>query len=113
MKKLIPAFLLFAGSLLFAQSISNEVYQSENYSIIHPQDWKVTNDSEIINIFPPNQIGAITIRNITTLLCLKQKPKNSSLPFTNLPMTKIRLFLKVVKKDILNIFTNILMKNKS
>ncbi|MFN4365277.1 hypothetical protein [Chryseobacterium hispalense] len=75
MKKLISAFLLFTGSLLFAQSVSNEVYQSENYSIIHPQDWKVTNDSEIINIFPPNQIGAITISEYHDLTLPKTETK--------------------------------------
>ncbi|WP_312903027.1 hypothetical protein [Chryseobacterium taichungense] len=61
MKKIILTFLLFLGSLFYAQSVPTETYESENYSISHPAGWKVTNNDDIINIFPPNQIGAITI----------------------------------------------------
>lgn len=61
MKKIIYAFLLLVGSFVSAQSVPTETYDSENYSISHPTGWKVTNNDDIINIFPPNQIGAITI----------------------------------------------------
>lgn len=60
MKKLITVLFL-GGSLAFAQTVPTKTYDSPNYSISLPEGWKVTNDSEIINIFPDNEIGAITI----------------------------------------------------
>jgi len=61
MKKIFIAVSLSAASFIFAQSVLSKVYESENYSITLPEGWKVTNDNEIINIFPSNEIGAITI----------------------------------------------------
>ncbi|WP_185113781.1 hypothetical protein [Chryseobacterium sp. Leaf405] len=61
MKKIFIAVSLSAASFIFAQSVSTKLYESKNYSITLPQGWKVTNDNEIINIFPSNEIGAITI----------------------------------------------------
>jgi hypothetical protein len=61
MKNIIVALSFFGASLAFAQSVPTKVYDSENYSITLPEGWKVTNDSDIINIFPSNEIGAITI----------------------------------------------------
>ncbi|WP_042722536.1 hypothetical protein [Flavobacterium sp. B17] len=84
MKKIIPAFLLFVGTLLFAQSIPSEIYESESYSITHPAGWKVTNNDEIINIFPPNQIGAITISEYHDL---------------NLPKTETKKFILALYKS--------------
>jgi len=59
MKKALLAFTFLSGSLLFAQK--SKVYDSPNYSINVPDGWKSTNDSDIINIFPTNEIGAVTI----------------------------------------------------
>lgn len=75
MKKIFLAFVLFTGALFMGQSIPTEVYNSDNYSIIHPQDWKVTNDSDIVNIFPPSQIGAITISEYHDLNLPKSETK--------------------------------------
>lgn len=75
MKKIILTFLLFLGSLFYAQTIPTEIYESENYSISHPADWKVTNNDDIINIFPPNQIGAITISEYHDLNLPKAETK--------------------------------------
>lgn len=75
MKKIFLAFVLLTGTLLMAQSIPTEVYDHENYSIIYPQGWKVTNDSEIVNIFPPSQIGAITISEYHGLNLPKSETK--------------------------------------
>lgn len=61
MKKIIVTLSFIIGSFSFAQSVPTKVYDSENYAITLPEGWKVTNDSDIINIFPSNQIGAITI----------------------------------------------------
>lgn len=75
MKKIIIALSFFAGSFIFAQSVPTKVYDSENYSITLPQGWKVTNDSEIINIFPSNEIGAITISEYHDLNLPKAETK--------------------------------------
>lgn len=75
MKKIILAFVLFTGALFMGQSIPTEVYNSDNYSISHPTDWKVTNDSDIVNIFPPSQIGAITISEYHDLNLPKSETK--------------------------------------
>ncbi|MGO4710055.1 hypothetical protein AB4Y90_13250 [Chryseobacterium sp. 2TAF14] len=55
----ITAFLLSVYSL--SQDLGKELYESENYSISKPDTWKATNDDGIVNIFPTNEIGAITI----------------------------------------------------
>ncbi|MDV7695325.1 hypothetical protein N6B72_00195 [Chryseobacterium soli] len=54
---LVLAFAL--GSFAFAQKAQS--FDSSNYSINIPEGWKSTNDSDIINIFPTSEIGAITI----------------------------------------------------
>lgn len=75
MKKIFLILVLFTGSLWMAQSIPTEVYDHDNYSIVYPQGWKVTNDSEIVNIFPPSQIGAITISEYHNLNLTKSETK--------------------------------------
>lgn len=75
MKKIIIALSFFAGSFIFAQSVPTTVYESDNYSITLPQGWKITNDSDIINIFPSNEIGAITISEYHNLTLPKNETK--------------------------------------
>jgi hypothetical protein len=75
MKKILVALSFFAGSFIFAQSVPTKVYDSENYSITLPEGWKVTNDSDIINIFPSNEIGAITISEYHDLNLPKAETK--------------------------------------
>ncbi|WP_228403442.1 hypothetical protein [Chryseobacterium sp. RU37D] len=84
MKKKILALLFFIGSFLSAQTVPMKVYESENYSITLPEGWKVTNDNEIINIFPSNQIGAITISEYHNL---------------NLPKTETKKFILALYKS--------------
>ncbi|MEY8759242.1 hypothetical protein [Chryseobacterium tongliaoense] len=73
MKKtfLITAFLL--GYFSFAQKA--KAYDSPNYSINVPEGWKATNDNEIVNIFPSNEIGAITISEYHDLNLPKEEVK--------------------------------------
>ncbi|GAA4162043.1 hypothetical protein GCM10022217_28770 [Chryseobacterium ginsenosidimutans] len=84
MKKIIVAASFFAASVLFAQSVPTKVYDSDNYSIALPEGWKVTNDSNIINIFPSNEIGAITISEYHDL---------------NLPKTETKKFILSLYKS--------------
>ncbi|WP_232815603.1 hypothetical protein [Chryseobacterium capnotolerans] len=58
-KKIFLFTAILSGSLSFAQKAAT--YDSANYSINVPEGWKSTNDSDIINIFPTSEIGAITI----------------------------------------------------
>ncbi|WP_228372399.1 hypothetical protein [Chryseobacterium daeguense] len=84
MKKIILVFSFLIGSLTFSQSVPAKVYESQNYSITFPEVWKLTNDSEIINIFPSNQIGAITISEYHDL---------------NLPKTETKKFILALYKS--------------
>lgn len=82
MKKnlLVAAFLL--GSLFFAQKA--KVYDTPSYSINVPEGWRSTNDSEIVNIFPANEIGAITISEYHDL---------------NLPKSEMKKFILALYKS--------------
>jgi hypothetical protein len=111
MKKIFLAFVLLTGTLLMAQLIPTEVYDHENYSIIYPQGWKVTNDSEIVNT--PSQIGAITISQYHGLNLPKSETKKFILALYKSSDDEKKVISKSGKKDIQNIFTNILMKKKS
>lgn len=73
MKKaiLIATFLL--GFFSFAQK--QQVYENSNYSISYPDSWKVMNESDIVNIFPTNEIGAITISEYHDLELPKTETK--------------------------------------
>ena len=84
MKKFLLIISLVTGSLLFAQSVPTKVYENDNYSITLPEGWKVTNDSDIINIFPGNEIGAITISEYRDL---------------NLPKTETKKFILALYKS--------------
>ena len=84
MKKIIFIFSVFLSIFSFSQKISTEVYDSENYSITVPDTWKVTNDAGIVNIFPTNQIGAITISEYDDL---------------NLPKEEIKKFILALYKS--------------
>ncbi|QXU49453.1 hypothetical protein KYG33_22335 [Chryseobacterium sp. D764] len=73
MKKILLFSAIVTGSLFFAQKA--KVYENSNYSINVPDGWKSTNDSEIINIFPTSQIGAITISEYHDLALSKEEVK--------------------------------------
>ncbi|AZA82991.1 hypothetical protein C1637_17375 [Chryseobacterium lactis] len=71
MKKILLLSAFLTVSLFFAQ----KVYDSPNYSINVPEGWKSTNDSDIVNIFPTNEIGAITISEYHDLALPKGEMK--------------------------------------
>lgn len=73
MKKLILIVSFLIGSFSFAQK--QQVYDNPNYSINLPDGWKATNDSDIVNIFPTNEIGAITISEYHDLNLPKAETK--------------------------------------
>ncbi|WP_221630235.1 hypothetical protein [Chryseobacterium lactis] len=73
MKKLLLFSAFLSGSLLFSQKA--KTYDSPNYSINIPEGWKSTNDSEIVNIFPTSEIGAITISEYHDLNLPKAETK--------------------------------------
>ena len=83
MKKsfLITTILLSVFS--FSQKLRTELYESENYSISKPDLWKATKDEDIVNIFPNNQIGAITISEYHDLDLPKDEVKKFILALYN------------------------------
>jgi len=79
----ITAFLFSVFS--FSQNLGKELYESENYSIAMPDTWKATNDDGIVNIFPTNEIGAITISEYHNLDLPKAEVKKFILALYNSP----------------------------
>lgn len=75
MKKTLFLFAILFSLSLLAQKSDTEVFESENYQITMPNTWKITNDEGIVNIFPSNQIGAITISEYHDLELPKQETK--------------------------------------
>lgn len=72
-KNLIVVLTFLLGYFSFAQKA--KVYESDNYSINVPDGWKSTNDNDIVNIFPTNEIGAITISEYRDLNIPKEEIK--------------------------------------
>lgn len=83
MKKTVLFFSLIFSLGLFAQKSDTEVLENENYSVIMPNTWKATNDEGIVNIFPTNQIGAITISEYHNLELPKADTKKFILALYN------------------------------
>ena len=75
MKKIIFLFVFLFHFCGFAQKTDTQLYESENYSITMPNTWKATNDEGIVNIFPTNQIGAVTISEYHDLALPKTEIK--------------------------------------
>ncbi|MBK1895878.1 hypothetical protein [Chryseobacterium paridis] len=72
-KNLIAVLTFLLGFFPFAQKA--KIYESANYSINVPEGWKSTNDEDIVNIFPSNEIGAITISEYHDLNLPKEETK--------------------------------------
>ncbi|MCY0968125.1 hypothetical protein [Chryseobacterium wangxinyae] len=83
MKKTLLIFLVLFHLTVFAQKTNTEVFESENYSIVMPDTWKITNDDGIVNIFPTNQIGAVTISEYHDLELPKAETKKFILALYN------------------------------
>lgn len=83
MKKTLFLFTIIFSLSLFAQKSDTEVFESENYQITMPNTWKITNDEGIVNIFPSNQIGAITISEYHDLELPKEETKKFILALYN------------------------------
>jgi len=83
MKKTLFLFAILFSLSLFAQKSDTEVFESENYQITMPNTWKITNDEGIVNIFPSNQIGAITISEYHDLELPKEETKKFILALYN------------------------------
>lgn len=83
MKKIVLLTTFLFSTYSFSQKLGTELYESENYSIEIPDTWKATNDDGIVNIFPTNQIGAITISEYHDLELPKAEIKKFILAMYN------------------------------
>lgn len=61
MKKFSLFLALLISNAFYSQNFKKEVYDHGNYTINIPDTWKQTEDAGIVNIYPSNEIGAITI----------------------------------------------------
>lgn len=68
--------LFFLGYFISAQK--KQTYENTSYSISFPEGWMAMNETDIVNIFPTSQIGAVTISEYHDL---------------NLPSTEIKKFI--------------------
>ncbi|MDH6253214.1 hypothetical protein M2347_002941 [Chryseobacterium sp. H1D6B] len=84
MNKAVLLFTFLWSTFSFAQKAQTKVYDSQNYSIAAPDLWKIMNDKDIVNIFPDNEIGAITISEYHDL---------------NLPKTETKKFILALYKS--------------
>ncbi|WP_223558765.1 hypothetical protein [Chryseobacterium lathyri] len=82
MKKIALVSAFLSASLFFAQKA--KVYDSPGYTINVPEGWKSINDNDIVNIFPDNEIGAITISEYHDL---------------NLPKAEMKKFILALYKS--------------
>ncbi|WP_175622005.1 hypothetical protein [Chryseobacterium schmidteae] len=83
MKKIVLMTTFLLSVYSYAQKLGTELYESENYSITMPDTWKATNDDGIVNIFPTNEIGAITISEYRDLDLPKVEVKKFILALYN------------------------------
>jgi len=83
MKKTAFLIAIIFSLSFYAQKSETEVFESENYQITMPNTWKLTNDEGIVNIFPTNQIGAITISEYHDLELPKGETKKFILALYN------------------------------
>ncbi|MCD0479187.1 hypothetical protein LPB90_12025 [Chryseobacterium sp. LC2016-29] len=83
MKKIVLMTTFLLSVYSYAQKLGTELYESENYSIKMPDTWKATNDDGIVNIFPTNEIGAITISEYHDLDLPKTEVKKFILALYN------------------------------
>ncbi len=111
MKKFLLFSALVSGSLFLAQK--GKVYESPNYTVNVPEGWKSTNDSEIVNIFPSNEIGAITISEYHDLNLPKAETKKFILALYKSEDAENKVKENKSKKDLRNIITNILIRKKN
>ena len=57
----IALILMVFALLSFKKSTEKTTFEGEYFSISYPAEWKIENENDIVNIFPANEIGAITI----------------------------------------------------
>lgn len=75
MKKISLFLALLVSLSFYSQNFKKEVFTYGNYMIDVPEGWKQTEDDGIINIFPTNEIGAITISEYHNLDLPKEEIK--------------------------------------
>lgn len=66
MKKWIWISLIWLLATSFS-FLKPQVLETSNFKMDYPENWKVTNDDGIFNVFPDNEIGAITISGYENL----------------------------------------------
>ncbi len=113
MKYIFGILFLFLAGLVSAQTVPVKTYDNEHYSISYPEGWKLTNDSDIINIFPGNEIGAVTISEYHDLNLPKTETKKFIIDLYKSGDDESKVKSRGSKKDIPNTYMNMRMKRIS
>ena len=75
MMKNIIYLIAFLALFSFKSSAFSQKFETDNFTISHPDLWRVTNDEGIVNIFPDAEIGAITISGYRDLELNEEQTK--------------------------------------
>ena len=75
MKKVFTYFLTLLLILSFQSQLFSQKYETDNFTIQHPELWRVTNDDGIVNVFPDSEIGAITISGYKELKLTEEQTR--------------------------------------
>ena len=76
LKKITILVYFFLSFSIYSQNLKKGIYETENYTIDVPDTWKSTNDDGIVNVYPTNEIGAITISEYHDFILPKTDIKN-------------------------------------
>ncbi len=75
MKNIFVYIIAFFFLLSFKSADVTQKFETDNFVIEYPDLWRATNDDGIINIFPDNEIGAITISGYRELELNEEQTK--------------------------------------
>jgi hypothetical protein len=58
---LVLMLVMFFGGSCAQGKPSVKTYETSRYTVMYPNDWIVSNDGKIVNIYPKDNLGAVTI----------------------------------------------------
>ena len=106
MKKIILKALLFFGIISALGCNQQEKiinYKGENFSLSYPASWQTTNDDGILNFFPIESYGAVTISSYKGITFPIEKTKELILE-TNKVKDNPEHVIMIKKQDVVEFY---------